>query len=283
MKNKPYIWISNIKMILVTLLISQAACNVFASHQETEEKKEEVVAKAHPAPTKIILASDYYCPYACEPGDSEEGMLVELAKKIFAKNSIEVQYKLMPWHDALAALENGEIDGVLGAKINEIKAVFPSVSQASSQTAAFVTSDSKWFYDGVNSISGNVIGLVDGYSYPLELKSYIYSFYITKPELFSFATGKNAVADNIQKLEKKQIWTYIEDENVVRYYMQKNNITNIKNVGYISPVPDQIFIAFSRASEYSDNYARFVSEAMVKMRESNELKDLYIKYNIKEY
>ena len=259
----------------------------YASISYAGKAKEEVVApeapEAESKQSKIILAADYYCPYTCKAGSAREGMLTELAKRIFDKHGIEVEYKTMPWNQALRDLQNGVIDGVMGAKIDEIKARFPSVHQTSSQTASFVTYDSKWFYDGVSSLSENVIGLVDGYSYPLELKSYIYSLYIVKPELFSFASGEDPVGDNIKKLEKKQIFTYIEDENVIRDYMKSNNIVNIKNVGYISPLPTKIYIAFSYANPNSSKYAKIMTEETLIMKTNLELQTLYDKYNIKEY
>ncbi len=281
MQNKASFFVKASGLVFFYILITIGSINA-AKHAAPSTKSP--AQQELPPQTKLVIVSDYYCPYACKPHSDREGMLVELARKAFAKHGIEIDYQIMSWEKALKHLQTGVIDGVFGANIDEIKARFPSVSQAYSQVAAFVDSDNNWFYDGIPSLSGRIIGLVDGYSYPLELKSYIYSNYLSDPESFAFSSKEDPVGDNIKKLMGGNISVYIEDENVLRDYATVNGVQkNIKNVGYISPIPTKIYIAFSRANPRSYRYAKIITDETISMKNSKYLKTLYHKYNIIEY
>ncbi|MDX1924007.1 MAG: transporter substrate-binding domain-containing protein [Rickettsiaceae bacterium] len=284
MKNTNTIFSLCIKYLILIFFILSSSISSYSAHEA--QKDQEAKPKEAPAPEekkKITLVSDYYCPYACTPGTDREGMLVELARKAFAKHGIEVEYKVMKWDLALKAVHVGTVDGILAAKIEEIKATFPSVSQATSQTGAFVKDDSDWFYDGAVSLRDKVVGLVEGYSYPLELRSYIYSNYLTKPQNFVFSAAENAVEQNIDKLQSGEIAVYIEDENVVNHYTAISNIKNVKNVGYVSPIPTKLYIAFCKFNPASQKYAKILTDETVSMRSNLELQKLLEKYNMKEF
>lgn len=254
--NKIFIYISTI----VILLITQTA---FAAK-------------------KIILAADYWCPYNCDPSDEREGVLVEIARQAFLKKEIVVEYKMAPWSKSKDMLDSGEIDGILGATEGEIEnAIFPKVEQATSIVSAFTLNDNTWIYDGPSSISSRVLGVTEGYRYSSDVKAFIYSSYIARPQNFIFSTETNSVEDNITKLLNGEIFVFIEDENVVNYYLENNNINNIRNAGRVIQKPSKLYIAFSAKNPDSEEYAKIISEATIDMKSKGKLRRLYKKYSMK--
>ncbi len=72
------------KNILGLLIIVTAAMWGVNSSAQEEQKT-------------ITLAADIWCPYNCDSKDERPGFMVELAKEIFQKKGINVQYVIVPW------------------------------------------------------------------------------------------------------------------------------------------------------------------------------------------
>lgn len=168
---------------------------------------------------KVVLAGDSWCPFNCEPNSGKEGVLVEIARKAFEKNNIDVVYVVKPWAEAMSDLVLGKIDGILGASATEIQdSILPSIEQANTKIATFTLKESPWIYDGIVTLKNKPLGIVEGYTYPDDIKTYINSNYLTSPENFVYAMSDDPIKENIDNLLNKKTELYIEDENVFTYY-----------------------------------------------------------------
>jgi len=231
---------------------------------------------------KVVLVADYWCPYNCEPNSNFEGVLVDIAREAFNTMGIEVEYKIKPWYECLVAFEKGEVDGIIGVSNNEVRsAIYPTLEQSQSKVAVFARSDVSWKYDGPSSLSNRKIGLVDGYLYNNKIRSFIFANIITRPELFIYSTSDNPVMENVEKLISNEIFVFLEDENVAKRYIDKTSLSKIKNAGYISDNPDEIFIAFPDSKPRSKEFANKLSKTTFFMRQSGKMEELEQKYNIK--
>jgi polar amino acid transport system substrate-binding protein len=236
------------------------------------------------ASDSVVLVADYWCPYNCEPNSENEGILIDIARIAFAKKGIKVDYQIQSWSKAVDDFNNSRIDGVIGAIQGDVEnPVFPSVEQANGMVSAFTLKNTTWVYDGPNSMNNKVLGIIEAYTYANDVKAYIYSNYIAKPENFIFSTAENAMEDNISKLQKGEIFVYIEDENVVSMYMKENNITNIRNAGNVQPKPDKIYIAFPKDHPKADEYAKLITDTTFELKSSGKLSQMNKKYGIKNY
>lgn len=234
------------------------------------------------APT-IILASDYRCPYSCDPHDQNPGYLVEIAQKIFNIYGIRVEYKLMPWSDALKAVEDGEIDGIIG--INDIEGrdlLIPHVPQAFSVTSVFARIDTDWIYDEPESLIGKKIAMVQDYNINNPaIQQYITTNYLRDPWSFIVESGVNAVVDSVNTVVDKTSDIYIGCQEVVNYYLNLNNIAKqIKNCGQVTQHSIPLYIAFSASSPKAEEYIKMLEEGMTSIQAIGDLANLKNKYQI---
>ena len=233
---------------------------------------------------KVVMVGDNWCPFICQPGSGNEGFLVEIARVAFAKKNIEFEYKIVPWSDAVKMFKNGEVDGILGAADGELEDfIYPSVEQARSMVAAYTLKNTNWIYDGSHSLQNRVLGIIDGYSYSVDVKSHIYSNYISAPDLFVFSSSETAIEDTVNKLLSGEIFVYLEDENVMTEFIKQRGLTNIRNAGYVTNRADKIYIAFSKKLPNSDTYAKLIADTTFEMRANGKINKLLKKYNIKSY
>lgn len=231
---------------------------------------------------KVVLAADYWCPYNCTPGSDKEGLLIDIARIAFAKKGIEVEYKLTPWVTAVDDFNKGRIDGIVGTVYGEVESpIYPSIEQATINISAFTLDNTTWVYDGPESLNNKTLAIVEGYEYEKDIKSYIYSNYISKPNNFLFSTAENPVEDCVNRLLKEQIFVYLETEAVVNYYAKENNITNLRNAGNTLAKPYQIFIAFPRSNPNAEEYANLITDATFALKANGKMAQLYKKYGMK--
>ncbi|WPY01418.1 Putative ABC transporter substrate-binding protein [Candidatus Trichorickettsia mobilis] len=231
----------------------------------------------------IILASDNRCPYSCNPQDPNPGYLVEMAQKIFEIYGIKVEYKLMPWADALKAVEEGKIDGVIG--INDIGGrdlITSTTPQALTVNSVFTRVGTDWVYDEPESLAGKKIAMVLDYDiHNASIQQYITTNYLRDPWSFVVESGIDAVADSINSIVDKTSDVYIGCQEVVNYYLDSNNLNSkIKNCGKIEENSVPIYIAFSASSAKAAEYIKMLEDGMISIDTIGDLTSLKNKYQI---
>ena len=231
----------------------------------------------------ITLASDHRCPYSCNPNDQNPGYLVEMAQKIFEIYGIKVEYKLMPWADALKAVEEGKIDGVIG--INDIGGrdlITPTTPQALTVNSVFTRVGADWVYDEPESLAGKKIAMVLDYDIKnASIQQYITTNYLRDPWSFVIESGINAVADSINSVIDKTSDVYIGCQEVVNHYLDSNNLNSkIKNCGKIEENSVPIYIAFSASSAKAAEYIKMLEDGMISIDTIGDLTNLKTKYQI---
>jgi len=231
---------------------------------------------------KIILAADYWCPYNCDPKDKNPGYLVELAKKAFEIYDIDVEYKLMPWSEALLAVKEGRINGVIGFDKEDHDLLVTRMPQAYSMIGTFTRKDSNWVYDNLQSFDNQTITLILDYNLGRLVKQYFATNYVLNPKLFIVEAGDHAVGNAINNLLEKKVNIYIEDEKVVNHYIIQNNLSAyIRNAGATNKNnPEPIFIAFSHKLKTSESYVRMLEEGIESLGAIGDLGHLQKKYEI---
>jgi polar amino acid transport system substrate-binding protein len=241
----------------------------------------------------ITLVADYWCPFNCDPNSNKQGVMVEMARNIFAKENINVEYKIMPWKRAISDASNGVYEGVIGALTTDaVGFVFPENEQGVQKNTFYVKDDSDWKFDDsrplIETLSQITLGVIADYSYGEEIDSYIIS---NKKDsnLVQFASGDNAIAVNIKKLIGSRIKVMVEEDAVMAYYLKSHQDEKFpiksagsfvnRNIGQ----DDRLFIAFSAANPNSARYAKILSDGMVEIRKSGELMNILNKYGLKDW
>lgn len=229
----------------------------------------------------IVLAADYWCPYNCNPGDKNPGYLVELAEKVFDIYGIKIEYKLLPWFEALIQSKSGKVGGVIGTSSAEKGLIIPALPQAFSEIASFVRMDTDWKFDGMDSLHGEKVAIILDYNLGTLMKEFVSTNYPKKPEMFVLESGDRALIDSIKNLLSGKADVYIDDEAVVMHYIAANNLENeLKPSGRIGEKAMPLYIAFASDIPKSKTYIKMLEDGMRSLNATGDLADLRKKYQI---
>lgn len=234
---------------------------------------------------KLIIAGDYWCPYNCKTDNDYPGFLIELAKESLRIYGINIEYRIMPWHQALKKVQTGEIDAVVG--ISDIRGRNLITTQTPleySLTSSFVRSDNFWVYDGSSSLNGKKIGIVMDYILSDDINNFIGITYPVNPQMFEIEDGSEAVINSIRNLLEGKIDVYFEDSRVVYHYLMNNKLTPyVKNAGSVGRKKLPLYLAFNKDLPQAANYVKFLEEGISSLKSSGEYDYLKDKYQIDNY
>jgi len=230
----------------------------------------------------LVLAGDYWCPYNCQPGSDSPGYLVELIRRALYIYRIDVEYRMMPWVDALDLAEKGEIDGIIG--VSSVKGrdlLTTRLPLEFSRSDAFTRNDTEWIYDGVNSLRGKKVGVILDYVVDEAINHYMGINYTLNPGGFSVQEGKNAVIESIADLIDGYSDVYLEDNRVVQHYITENGLTPyIRNAGHVGRKKLPVYIAFSKKLPHVKRYIKYFVKGMASLKATGEFDDLRLKYKM---
>jgi polar amino acid transport system substrate-binding protein len=233
----------------------------------------------------LVLAADLWCPYNCQPDSDKPGFMVEIARKIFVRHGIEVDYRLMPWSRAVQSTREGEFDAVIGATLNDAPGfVFPELEQGRMRTGLWAVPAMPWRYRGMASLADVVLGVSAGYSYGSQIDAYIAD--PLNQNYIHVLFGTDPLAQGLKMLSAGRIDVMVEDESVFRYYVEQHPVDeNYVNAGVIdNPETDtNVYIAFSPAKPESARLAETLSRGIAELRASGELSSILQRYGLKDW
>lgn len=250
-----------------------------------------------PAKTTVVLRADVWCPFNCEPDAKQPGYMVEIAKRAFASMKMEVEYKTLAWPRAIVDARDNKIDGIIGSATTDAPDfVFPAEPLGVTKNCFYALPDSKWSYKGPESLPEITIGTIKGYAYGEPFDAYVAeqeklveekkksgkkaSQFSEKIQVVS---GDTALELNYKKLQAKRIDAFIEEQNVLKRYMQSNKLSenSIKNMGCIKE--DKIYIAFGPKNPHAQTYAKLLGDTIAGMRKDGSLKKLLDQYGLQDW
>lgn len=236
---------------------------------------------------KIILAADPWCPYNCEPKSEKEGMMIDIARKIFAKKNIEIEYVSMPWARAVKEARRGTIAGIIGAlKTDAPDFIFPEFPQGIITDAFYTNTKSSWKFSEINSLKEGSLGIIEGYSYGKQIDDYVRENR-SDYDLIQTIAGDNALETNINRLISGELSIVIDDMNVFNYNLNKMGLKDeVRFAGVVienDSKSNYLYIAFSPDNENSKKYADILTKGMKKIISNGEIKNILRKYNFVDW
>lgn len=231
---------------------------------------------------KLIIAGDYWCPYNCKPGSKKPGFLVDIFTRAMQIYDIEIEYIMMPWSKALEELDKGNIHGIIGINnIRNKKLVASKLPLEHSTTRAYIKKDINWIYDGPNSLRGKKLGIIMDYNVDDAINNYFGINYPLNPGDFVVEEGENAVVESIANILEDKCDVYIEDERVVKYYLQTTGFEDyIKDAGVISSRKLPIYVAFSANIPNIQKYIQYFEKGLASLKATGEYDEFRLKYNM---
>lgn len=234
----------------------------------------------------ITIVADTWCPYNCDAKSPNQGFMVDIVRKAFAKHDIEVEYSTMSWVEAIKQTRKGKFSAIVGASLKDAPDfIFPTAPQGWLQSVFYVKKGNAWRYHDLKSLNDISLGVIDNYSYGDALDDYINKNKLD-PKLIQAMGGDNALALNIQKMTRGKVDVLVESKYVMDYYINRNNIKDdILDAGVL-PVSEQskLYIAFSpKDKKLAQKYADIISEEMLAMRANGELVPLFATYGVTDW
>jgi polar amino acid transport system substrate-binding protein len=231
---------------------------------------------------KLVLAGDYWCPYNCNEDPDYQGFLIDLTRRALHIYGIDIEYKLMPWHEALTEIKKGNINGIVGiSNIRGMNVVTTKLPLEYSVTSAFIKANTDWVYDGLSSLRGKKIGIIMDYTLNEDISNFVGMNYTTNPGMFVIEDGKNAIIDSTENLINGISDVYIEDTRVLEYYIEQHDLSHhIKNAGKISKEKLPLYIAFNAQIPNINEYIKFLEEGIASLKSTGEYEDLRVKYKL---
>lgn len=233
------------------------------------------------AKNKIIIASDEWCPFNCAENVAESGYLIELAKLIYEKHEIDVEYRVMSWSRAVHACEIGEVDAVIGGyKEDAPTLIYPSEPMGAIGFNYYAINGSFVVLNSIKDLASYKLGVSADYSYGEAMDAYIQQHAKDKQKI-KIAYGEQPLKSNLLFLSKGIVDVVVEAPEVMRLQLNQNSdyLDIVKPVGQ-AQAPKDIFMGFSPINPNSYYFAEIFSKEMRTLKGSEALAQLKIKYGI---
>lgn len=227
----------------------------------------------------IVLQADVWCPYNCEPGAERPGYMVEIAQEVFGAAGHTVDYQVAPWTRALANVRSGMAQGAIGASETDAEGfVFPAQPLGVSANGFAVRKAQGWTYQGLESLSGHQVGVIQDYSYGEELDTWI----AANAGQVQALSGDDALDMNLRKLIAGRVDAVLDDVNVLSYAVRTGGLGDevvVQKTAKAQPVS----IAFTPGAATSDTYAALLADGIVTLRESGRLAEILSAYGLSDW
>lgn len=228
---------------------------------------------------ELSLRADAWCPYNCEPGKTP-GYLVEIAGAAMVEAGHTLDYRLMPWSEALRQVEAGRFTAAVGASAEEAPAlVFPKESLGTTQTILVTVKGRAVKATGLKTLDGLRIGYGADYFYEDSVNAYL-DTHKGEPRMVA-VSGDNLTEDLVRLLLDGKVDAIIEDVNVIDYLTETNGYQGVFDHAPLG-MPSSVSIGFSPADPNARTYAGLIDAKLRQLRASGELKKIMARYGLRE-
>lgn len=235
--------------------------------------------RAPAAQRTITIAADPWCPHNCDAGAEQEGYMIEIAREAFALAKLDIEYVNMSWARALQQTDAGYINAVVGAFTGDAPHfIFPDEAIGYARTALFTHTDNAWAYRGVESLSEQKLVAINGYSYSVELDTYIEA-HKDDPARVWILSGPAPLERAIELLEQHRSDILPEDLDVMRWTLEhRGEPSSLRMAAVMERLP--VYIAFSPANPQSEELAALLTQGVRKLKASGRLSHILARYGV---
>ena len=233
----------------------------------------------------VSIRADEWSPINNDPRSANHGIMIELAETLLAEEGHSVDYQVMKWDDALAAVLAGKSDCVVGALKTDVPTGFltPKLPWVVSQQTVYARADQDYRVNSLNDLNAYSLGVSDGYSYGKELDDYR-DANINNPERIYVARSNRPVRDLMLRLNTSQIQLALETSVVMEYNIVSANLVGkIKAVGTPVKTREDLYIACSAALPTSKRYMEIFDKGLPKLRASGKFAEILKRYNVSDW
>ncbi len=240
---------------------------------------------AAPADAETIrIRADEWLPYNGPSNEQPPGYMIEMARKIAEAAGHSVEYRHMPWDDALEGVGAGKFDCVVGAtRTDAPDFVFAQQHWGLSSVAMYALAESQWRFSGIDSLDGVRLGVIPDYSYSEELDAYIEEHGDNPERVVKVTSGGRVAMNAVSRLISRTIDVFAEDPNVMAQTLSTLDLgERIVERGRAKEA-DRIFIACTPADPRGARYAEMFSSGTTALRENGTLASILARYGVRDW
>lgn len=233
----------------------------------------------------IEIRADPWLPYSGGGEMNPAGYMVEMAKAIAEANGHTIQYRTMPWSNALEVVREGKADCVVGAYLSDAEGfAFPDVGWGPSGNVFWGLAEQTWRFDGIASLDTIKVGVLEDYSYGDELDAYIEQHKADANRLEVVPAVGRGIVRLLARLIGKRVGTIIEDRNVLAYALEQAKMDEgrVISLGETGD-PESVYIACTPADPRGKVYADMFGKGTAQLRASGKLAEILARYNLKDW
>lgn len=234
---------------------------------------------------EISVRADPWLPYSGGQEMNPPGYMVEMAEAIAKANGHEIEYRTLPWSNALDVVRAGSADCVVGAYLSDAEGfAFPDVGWGPSGNVFWGLAEQKWRFEGIPSLDTIKIGVLEDYSYGDELDAYIEQHKADAQRLEIVPAIGRGIVRLLARLIGRRVGAIIEDRNVMAYALEQakmdpKRVISLGEAGESESVYIACTPAHPRGKEYADMFGRGTAQ----LRASGKLAEILAKYNLKDW
>lgn len=177
-----------------------------------------------------------------------------------------------PWcpHNCLAGALKGDAPDF----------IFPETSLGEARITLYTHPQSQWEYDGIDSLQGKTLLVINGYAYSPELDHYI-SEYTDDSERIWILSGPAPLARALQLLERERTDVFVEDSAVMSWFLAQNtSIAAPRNAGLAYEAP--LFIAFPPENPDAAELANLLDSGLARLTANGRLAAILSAYRLSD-
>jgi polar amino acid transport system substrate-binding protein len=235
------------------------------------------------ADTLTIRADEWY-PINAEPGSERPGFMIELAGALLAPHDDTVDYRLLPWDEALAKARAGEVDCVVGALESETEGLLrPRRAWVQSEQVLYAAIARTITYAGPATLPGLRVAVIDGYSYGDQMDAYIASNRDKRDRVLLIDDSPRAQRELMMRLLVGHADVILESSVVMDAAIRRQEMgARIRNIGPVDPdaPPERLHIACTAGVERVEGFMRKFDEGFPKLEADGTLDRLRERYGI---
>jgi polar amino acid transport system substrate-binding protein len=251
------------------------------SQPELSSAPPESEVTTNTAIRRVILAADPWCPHNCLAGALQQGYMVDIAREIFSEAGYEFDYQNYGWARSLQLAREQLIDGVVGAlKGDAPDFIFPETGLGEARITLYTHPQSQWVFNGIDSLRGKTLLVINGYSYSPELDRYI-SENTDDPERIWILSGPAPLARALQLLERERTDVFVEDSAVMSWFLAQNtSFAAPRSAGLAHEAP--LFIAFPPENPDATELANLLDSGLARLAANGRLAAILSAYRLSE-
>lgn len=230
------------------------------------------------AASKIVLATDPWCPYICSADSDKPGFLIEVVKAALAESGYIVDFETINWARSIEQVRSGRIDGLVGTYKSDAPDFYYGQQHITlSEMCFFTQMDDDWRYNEPASLKSRTTLLVNGYSYGDKLDAYIAKNSKQGLRNMMFIAGKETMARRFQILQSSRANTLLEDKWVITEALkQQSEPLNLKIAGCLAA--EKVYVGFSPNKATSPRLARALDKGIIELTKSGQLANIIANY-----